>query len=66
MEKDVRRVKNLISNKTNSDDYEDIFLAPIYYYKDGHKSRCVISIEFIGNPLHLGMMKIWNYTRDPR
>ena len=62
MEKDKRKVQNLINGKNLSTNYKDIWLSPLLLYKI-ESQKNTIWIEF-NDPIVINLVNIWNYTKS--
>lgn len=64
MAKDTRFVTNLYKAKPYSDSIGDIWLAP-FAKNDAKNNANIILVEFT-NPISIGLINIWNYSRTPQ
>ena len=62
MAKDPRNIKNIYSGSNWSEDAKDIWLTPFVKF-DKNYSKNIIVVEF-KNPVILGIINIWNYTKS--
>lgn len=63
LSRDKRKAKNLFNGNNLSEDYSDIWLAPFVKY-DSKYNKNILVIEFL-NPITLGAINFWHYTKDP-
>ena len=62
MSKDKRKVRNLYNGSNISESYSDVWLAPYVKFDKQYKQNIIV-IEFI-NPIALGAINFWHYTKD--